>query len=400
MIVPTKIVNELESHWSEFEEFALVRQDESAVYAQALERLAGLSAAEITALIGSNAAPGAIPTAEIDQYPGLRVPFSPSFQNHAEARQWAASILSDRVTVAVDGSQIPPPGDPYLPVAAVQAAWFVNWHTLDGRYERQIEFELLTPRDLLKTGLENDEVQTEQLINLRRFELEMRTLGDRLESLAGPSGALGLIDSSLVISFAERLPDVLRSRYVHALLGLLRRSEKARIPVIGYVDGSRSRDLLHLLEHGFGLSGVRGLDDAQLLTSRLAWGERTPLLVSARGSSDRRQAGILESLEEWRRQIGFVYLKTGAQAPPARLEIPLWVWEDGHLDQVIDLVRAEVIVGNGYPYAIQSADAAVAISSRDREQFQELVARYASRRGQPFANFALSAKGVSKTRRR
>lgn len=401
MIVPTKIIDELGARWSDFEAFELTRQDEAVEYGRALAKLATLSGAEILALIGEIPSPGALPTAEVDRYRGLRVPFNATFEHHAAAREWAARILGQQVTVAVDGSQILPLTDADLPVAAVQAVWFENHHTLDGRYERQIEFELLTPRDLQRSPGARDDLQTEQLINLRRFELELRTLERRLEAIASSMAgeeveerlAIGLIDSSLVISFAERLGDELRPRYTAALLALLRTAERTGIPVIGYVDGSRSRDLLNLLAHAFGLASNPGIDDAQILDPHLQWGERTPLMVCARGGSVRGKESILESLESYRRGIGFVYLKTSRSTPPARLEIPLWVEERGHLDRVIDLIRAEVIVGNGYPYAIQSADAAVAISGRDRDQFHAIVARFASQQGR-------SAKRLSKSRRR
>lgn len=401
MIVPTKIIDELGARWSDFEAFELTRQDEAVEYGRALAKLATLSGAEILALVGEIPSPGALPTAEVDRYRGLRVPFNATFEHHAAAREWAARILGQQVTVAVDGSQIMPLTDADLPVAAVQAVWFENHHTLDGRYERQIEFELLTPRDLQRSPGARDDLQTEQLINLRRFELELRTLERRLEAIASSMAgegveerlAIGLIDSSLVISFAERLGDELRPRYTAALLALLRTAERTGIPVIGYVDGSRSRDLLNLLAHAFGLTSNPGIDDAQILDPHLQWGERTPLMVCARGGSVRGKESILESLESYRRGIGFVYLKTSRSTPPARLEIPLWVEERGHLDRVIDLIRAEVIVGNGYPYAIQSADAAVAISGRDRDQFHAIVARFASQQGR-------SAKRLSKSRRR
>ena len=84
-------------------------------------------------------------------------------------------------------------------------------------------------------------------------------------------------------------------------------------------------------------------------------------MICARGSADKSQSGILESLAEFRREIGFIYLGSSAAARPARLEIPLWVWRSGLLERVVDLVRAEVVVGNGYPYAIAAADAAAAM---------------------------------------
>ena len=90
-------------------------------------------------------------------------------------------------------------------------------------------------------------------------------------------------------------------------------------------------------------------------------------------------------------------MKTGASAPPARLEIPLWVWREGLLDEVLDVVRAEVVVGNGYPYAIQAADAAAAIGARDREQFYAIFQRFAEEQG---VKLRVSQKVASKARRR
>ena len=121
------------------------------------------------------------------------------------------------------------------------------------------------------------------------------------------------------------------------------------------------------------------------------------MFVCARGGADRKQQGILEKFEEYRRGVGFVYLKTSATAPPARLEIPLWVLERGLLDQVISLVIAEVVVGNGYPYVIQSADAAAVINSRDRDAFYAIFQRFAREQD---IGLRISQKTASKSRRR
>lgn len=395
------IIEQLRQRWEEVQGFERERQSEWGEYSAGLDRLARLSAAEMLATVSGVENPGAIPTTEVDLSTDLRLPFAEVFRNHEEARGWAAGILSGQPVVAVDGSQFPPSPELGLPLAGVQAAWFENHHTADGRYERQIEFELLTPSDLRSADENGELLSSDQVINLRRFELEFRTLGARLSHLAGSLTegrlALGLIDSSLVVSFADRLPDEWRSRYIGAVLGLLRKSEETGIPVIGYIDGSRSRDLLRLLELAYGLPPAERLDDASLLATRLAWGARTPLMICARGGGDRRHQGILEEFAEYRRGIGFVYLRTGSSTRLARLEIPAWVRERGLLDRVIDLVRAEVIVGNGYPYAIQSADAAAAVSGRDREQFEGIVRRFILERG---IETGSTAKSISKTRRR
>jgi NurA domain-containing protein len=209
--------------------------------------------------------------------------------------------------------------------------------------------------------------------------------------------AVAFFDSSLVISFADRLQGEAQERHVRAMLELLRSSEKTGVPVVGYVDGSRARDLVHMVASLFKLNDAEKIHDAWLVDSRLTWGARTPMFVCARGGADRKQQGILEKFEEYRRGVGFVYLKTSATAPPARLEIPLWVLERGLLDQVISLVIAEVVVGNGYPYVIQSADAAAVINSRDRDAFYAIFQRFAREQE---IGLRISEKTASKSRRR
>jgi hypothetical protein len=147
----------------------------------------------------------------------------------------------------------------------------------------------------------------------------------------------------------------------------------------------------------FKLNDAEKIHDAWLVDSRLTWGARTPMFVCARGGADRKQLSVLEKFEEYRRGVGFVYLKTSATAPPARLEIPLWVLERGLLGQVIDLVIAEVVVGNGYPYVIQSADAAAVINSRDRDAFYAIFQRFAREHE---IGLRISQKTASKSRRR
>lgn len=400
MILAAKIVEQLRARSDELRDFDHARRDEAREYGEALTELASLTRDGVLARLGNAPHPGAIPGDEFEASLDFAIPFPHDFRNHHEARQWAGKILDGHPTVAVDGSQIPPPSDLRLPVAAVQAAWFENRHTPDGQYGKEIEFEILTPVDLRLDQGGEEAVSTEQLINLRRFELEMRTLVQRVQALAAAPNSgrpVALIDSSLVISFSDRLPGELRARYVAALHELLTTARDLSIPIVGYVAGSRARDLTSMLELAFKLPPARRVDDASLLTPRLAWGWRTPLLICARGSANPPRPGILESLKEFERGIGFTYLKTSATTPPARLEIPLWIAAAGWLDEVIDLVRAEVIVGNGYPYAIAAADAAAAISGRERDQFHAICNKFMAEHG---ILTPPSPKSISKERRR
>jgi len=401
MIQRDKILQQLQSKRDQFVAFEDSFQDEAGRYLDALDRMSMLPGSELTRQLAPVKTPGALPTAEFDAAAGLRVEFPHKWKNHQEAREWAFNALLDHATFAVDGSQIRPDDDFSIPVAAVQVAWFENRHTVDGRYVKDARFEVLTPEDLT-VEFGDDHVISEQQVNLRRFELEIESLCASMKKLSASGGdaaklAVAFFDSSLVISFADRLQGEAQERHVRAMLELLRSSEKTGVPVVGYVDGSRARDLVHMVGSLFKLNGAEKIHDAWLVASRLTWGARTPMFVCARGGADRKQQGILEKFEEYRRGVGFVYLKTSATAPPARLEIPLWVLERGLLDQVIDLVIAEVVVGNGYPYVIQSADAAAVINSRDRDAFYAIFQRFAREHE---IGLRISQKTASKSRRR
>ena len=60
-------------------------------------------------------------------------------------------------------------------------------------------------------------------------------------------------------------------------------------------------------------------------------------------------------------------------------------------------MRAECVVGNGYPYAVETADAAAAMTTRDREQFLRVMQDFADEHR---FDFRISRKPWSKSRRR
>jgi alpha-acetolactate decarboxylase len=67
------------------------------------------------------------------------------------------------------------------------------------------------------------------------------------------------------------------------------------------------------------------------------------------------------------------------------------------LDYVVDTARGEVIVGNGYPYAIEAADQTAVLDARDREMFYAIFQEFAEREQ---LNLSLARKAISKAHRR
>ncbi|HEX5735640.1 MAG TPA: DNA double-strand break repair nuclease NurA [Blastocatellia bacterium] len=395
MIYREKIVAALNMRRSEFIEFESGMREQFSVYRDALDGLASVSGAELIERLRSGDSPGALPTEEFDRARTLVIPFEQQWSNHEQAREWAFETLLGRTTFAADGSQILPTKDFSVPVAAIQVAWFENRHAPGGDYVKDASFEILTPAEVMvRTGGATE--VSEQIVHRRRYGLElgairnyMKATAERGIDLARPP--IVFLDSLLVISFAELLPDEQRQFYVSEIISLLDASKKTGIPVVGYIDTSFARDLINMLQAAFELPAAERLHDAGLVSQRMKWGDRSPLFRCAR-------RGILDTYgDEWRRQIGFLYLKTASDTPPSRLDMPLWVYERGLLDYVVDTVRGEVVVGNGYPYSIEAADATAVLTTRDREMFYAIFQEFAQRER---LDLRIAHKAISKANRR
>ena len=377
-----------------------------------------LSAAERARLqsLQGNTSAGALPTTEYDRWRATRgegVPvlaFGQTFPHHEAARHWA-ECLRGTTTFAVDGSQLLPWRDASVPVAMVQAGFFENPHEplaeATGNYKKDVVIELLPPDELL-TGLPDSDARTgealgysTQIVHLRRFELEMRTLIERMRHHAEKKGGkkrpegrvIAFYDGSLIVSFALKMPTPYRDRYVQAARQLLGASLEYRIPLIGYIDTSYARDIVTMLSilETDPPTETAGIHDALLWLGSMGWGDRTPAFISARDDLGRM------GYQEQQNDVAFVYFQAALDRPPARLEFPRWVLEAGLLDQVLDAVRGEVIAGNGYPYPVEAADAVAVIGNRDRAEFYSAFQAFAEREG---LAFGFSRKALSKSRRR
>jgi NurA domain len=396
----------LESKREEFLRFDRVWRNDVQDYVRRLQALGGRSAEDVAGAISAVKEPGAIPSSELESAGSIVVPFERSWRTHEESRRWAIETLESRVTFAADGSQLVPGRDVSLPVAAVQVALFENSHTRGGQYRKEARFSIVSPQELLEGY--DDRSNADTIVSLSRFRLEVEVLGEWIESKRGwqergERTPLGFFDGTLMISIA--LPKTkLQDAYVDTIVNLINLSREARVPIVGFVDQSYARDLVWLLDTlDSGKTSVRSrsLFDAQLLHASPeneppilnAWGERTAFCYCVRKNSSEAFKDALSGEP----LVGFTYLQTTGASVPARLDVPVWIYEAGLLDDVVDTVRAECISGLGYPYAIEAADEAALIRGSDREHFLRAVQEFAERESLPFG---VSRKAASKVRRR
>lgn len=387
-----KVIAALEAKADHFAGYDVALNDALAAYAQALNELAGLSQTDLEARLAGIPWPGARPTAEHTQHPDLVIPFAPQWDNHEAARAWAREILEGVPTIAVDGSQITPTKDFSLPVGAVQIGWFINPHRATMPYVKDILFEVLPPDELADEETEATGFP-DWRVNLRRFVGEC----DRLVALMhafherarpGDTPPVCFLDGSLVISFAAQMRPSRQAQYVQAITALLDASEATCVPLVGYVDTSYARDLVSMLDVLAGHHTAQPVSDGALLRSRMCWGDRSTAWLCAR--NDGLEAKYYD-------RVAFVYLKTTADRAPARLDVPRWLLDAGELEHTLDVVRAECVVGNGYPYAVETADSVAVITVQDREQFYRVFQEFAEKESLPLR---ASRKAVSKRGRR
>jgi len=367
-------------------------------YKTALGRLEKLSPAEIKERLAVITDFGAMPAKEIEKNRSFAFPFDQLWQNHEQARRWADEILENRTTFAVDGSQIFAGKETSMPVAAIQIGWFENPHDESLTYEKNADFEILSPEDLLKGN--EEPINPETRVGERRFHGEVAKIGEFISRKRGwqergERMPLGFFDGTLLVSFG--LPrTTIQESFLQAMVNLVRHSRDCKVPIVGYVDRSFARDMTTLLEtlNAEGRPAERTLYDAAILFNADildAWGDRSCFCYS-----HRRGLNAFND-ESGRSIVGFSYLRTAMDAPPARIDIPAWVYEDGLLNELIDIVRAECVIGLGYPYAAETADQAAVISSADRDIFLRALQDMAAREK---LGFSVSRKVASKGRRR
>jgi hypothetical protein len=404
MLYRELLTSELHKQRGDFQQFAETQAGDLVDYLHVLHELQQTSSAEINEKLRSRESSGALPSNEIDRHQTFSVSFGKSWANHEEARAWAMQILENRTTFAADASQILPGRDISLPVAAIQVGWFENPHSETLVYEKNAQFIILSPKDLLEN--QDEPMNPETRVGEMRFHAEVERVGKFLVSKKGwqernEKMPLAFFVGTLLVSFS--LPQTtLQQSFIQAMIALVRLSRETKVPLVGYVDRSFARDLLNMLDafDNKTTSEKQTLYDATILHSAtpeiaqalMLWGDRTCFCYSNR-------KGLKQFIDPQteRSMVGFVYLQTTSDSAPARLDIPSWIYEENFLDEVLDAVRAECVIGLGYPYALETADATAVISARDREIFLKALQEFASREK---LGFTVSRKVASKGRRR
>ena len=376
-------------------EFASFNQDLSAQlqrYRQALRQLSRQPISDLQDQLTQLTSPGARPLEDEKIYPDWVISEGLQWESRQASLVWVRDRLTDVTTFSVDGSQIFPSKDISIPIGLVQIGWFENPHQAEGTYTKDVRVSILSPVELQQNAQNRP---LDRLVNMHRLSMEVQRHIEFMEANAHCRDCITFFDGSLVGSFAEVLDLESRNFYAQEFVRLLRASETHRVPLVGYIDTSNARDLVSMVRVLAQIPDAAALKDVQLLSSRMQWGDRTPLFTCDRRGAAQTQ-GILSQYEEQAQAVTFTYMKLNATRP-VRIELPKWIYEDGLLEPVLDYVRAEVIIGSGYPYVIETADQVAVLRADDRQLFYRLLQDWAT---EEELGLQFSRKMVSKAFRR
>lgn len=358
---------------------------------------------EIEEKLGEHRLPGALPTEEYSENDDLIVPFSTSsdWESHEAVNEWARKRIEGIATIAADGSQIDPVKEFRKPVGLVQVVWISNKHTPDREYDEDVEIEVLTPEDILYENPNTGHMRVDdQEVPLTRFEMETRVLKEKIEEHRDDqTPPIIFYDGPLILSYIQVMDEFAKKRHGDAMAQLLAASKYHKVPVVGYISGSRATEISEMIKKLELVNARQKARDYRILEPLMNnWGDRCVLFESRRDETlDRLQTTYRGVDYDFSDNILFTYLNTGGGAQMARLELPRWIQEERMIDHLISAVRAECGVGLGYPEILQEVDTDAVISYKQRDEFLGIYQEFMEEND---IKLKWNNKSLSKKRRR
>ena len=309
--------------------------------------------------------PGARLSEEFEQDPSFIYEFPHQWQDQQKESQWAFSIMSDRPTFAVNADQIYPVQHTNESTAYIQVGNIENPHDIYPRYTKDVHAKILSGKDLLPPKSSPSYLKHD-MINWHRLRLMLERLVDYMEKQAlVKTKPICFFDGPLILSFIQYMHPDHQKPYTELMRHLLQTSEETQVPLIGYIERSHATDLVAMASHLSDLWLSTSVSDSQVFKEcALNWGDRSRSHLCARRDK------VMDSYYD---EVGFVYLRLGKYQPPARIEFPKWLIEAGILEEVLDIVRAECIIGEGFPKILAAAYALATITPEEDSLFNAIL---------------------------
>ena len=322
----------------------------------------------------------------------------------------APPVPAVHTVVATDGSQIAPDRHDGL-----ASCYLLNTGRVVLHYGTGARPRLDSRAELIFFDGDDEEAERAAVAGLWaiRFAREIGALAQlAMESSADGVPTVALTDGSLIAWALEddKGDDPAKTEALDALLAALETGRTANVPLVGYVSGTGSRDVVNALrialcpenpvncqrcphpKDALPCAPVRRATDASVYARLLAPGERSPVFTAQGQVTGFSRVLARYGVEHW---IAFFYLHVGTEI--ARVEFPAWVADDPALiDRVHAICLDQARKGRGYPVALAEAHERAVVRGADRQAFLTLLSRSLVHAGTPAA---ATRKAVAKRAR-
>lgn len=302
--------------------------------------------------------------------------FTFNWKNRHEAMVWVDSVLSSVAVGAVDGSQIYSDNSYDIPIAALQTSRIFNRHTRDSDYKQNTEAAIITPDEF-----ESAMVYAfgKEYVDARRFSMECDSI---IRLMREHKKIYILLDGTLIHSHINfMLNQSTREIYTNTIMRLLEASEDTGNPVIGFIDNPKSNDITLMMYFLFLFKLKKRIFSDKHLFSHLKWGERTAVFLCDRDDRrDEASSSVLDNYGRFKNEIAFFYMRVGKKLP-ARVEFPAWVYEEGDIDKIADIIRAECVIRSNYPDILTRAHDAAVIRMNEHDLFYRMFDNFCKAHG-------------------
>jgi hypothetical protein len=288
-----------------------------------------------------------------------------------KASQKAAQLLDQRRVSAIDGSQIYPMESLNISIGLVQGCCMtINYGSVSEKipstYETKKKVKCLFPSDF-------EGYFMHQFTDMHRFKLE-------LSMAEGLSDTFLLIDGSLKLNYLTQINSGLHGNYRDDLEEFHITCQKNKIIPVGYIDSSRSTEISRLIqillqENNENPKGIvfQSSSDAILLNqwakkhADARFGDRTCIFHSR-----------VSHPSESPNRICFFYFKA-SQEDLVRVEFPETMINS--IDQIWEVLIAQCLIGNCYPYLIDMCHKEVVLTNRDERNLEQYLQKFFAKQG-------------------
>lgn len=313
------------------------------------------------------------------------IPLGKSFSDADEMKEWAASVLNGKVIVGVDGSQVYVTSDFNIPVGLARAgAFWIQYGSEQSTYGSDSLSEDYVGAGALE-NIEDGEPMRQINVDKRRLALEIKLASQIVKKFVEAKAPTYLMmDTPLILRYIRWADDKVKRAMCQSMTQLLDVCEQYRVPLVGYTDYSLARDLTPVIETFLRERAALPVSDIAVIAPLLeeaGFGARTPVF--------RIRHRLLEKFYgRHRNELGFFYQKVHSDLP-VRMEFPLWAHRLGEIQELAEVVAAQSVLGEGYPYVLLRAHETAILEADDRDRFYDLISRFLSKEcGVPFRETA------------